>query len=430
MFGRLKKHFKKDQLILFVTGFAASMLMAALFIAHPAFLRFLDYKLYDQFLQKHHSSNATNIPVVIDIDEKSLAELGQWPWPRYRVAMLLKYIQAYGAASIATDIIFVEPDRTSPAVLQRQLKKEMKIDIKIEGLPPALTDNDKLLAHNIKTGPFVLGLDFITESLLGEAELVEKTGDCFVKPAKVAVLAPKGAPSPHKVLFKAEEAICPLPDLAMAAPKTGFITIAPDQDSVYRRVPLLFSWNEKFYPSLALSALMQATGMKSMVLKMSNIGVESVRLGKTVIPTDKRGRMLINYRGPMKTFEYISAADILNKKLKPGALRGKIAFIGTSAAGLKDIRATPLDPGYPGVEAHATIVDNIISKQFLNIPDWAKGVEFATMLLLGLITTLLLMWARAAWLVLPLLGMGYAVWFGSVYLYTDYRYYISPLYSS
>ncbi len=81
------------------------MLMAALFIAHPAFLRFLDYKLYDQFLQKHHSSNATNIPVVIDIDEKSLAELGQWPWPRYRVAMLLKYIQAYGAASVATDII-------------------------------------------------------------------------------------------------------------------------------------------------------------------------------------------------------------------------------------------------------------------------------------------------------------------------------------
>lgn len=177
-----------------------------------------------------------------------------------------------------------------------------------------------------------------------------------------------------------------------------------------------------------MAALMQATGIKSIVLKMSTAGVESIRLGKTVIPTDKRGRMLINYRGKMKTFQYISASDVLNKKLPAGALRGKIAFIGTSASGLKDIRATPLDPGYPGVEAHATIVDNILSKEFLNIPDWAKGLEFSVMLMAGLITTLLLMWSPAAWLIAPLLGIGYAMWYGSVTLYEEQKYYISPLY--
>jgi len=429
MIGFLKKAFKKDQLILLAVGLATSGLMVILFITQPAILRLLDYKLYDEFLKSYHSDNATSIPVVIDIDEKSLAEMGQFPWPRYRMAMLLKYLQAYGAAAVATDIIFVEPDRTSPTVLQKQLKKEMNIDVKFEGIPASLIDNDILMAHNIKTGPFVLGIDFLTKAISKDNGVVSNTTDCFIKPAKVAILTEPGAPSPHDVMFKAEEAICPIPVLAMAAPRTGFITIAPDDDSVYRSVPLLFSWNNKFYPSLAMATLMQATGIKSIIVKMSSLGVESVRFGKTVIPTDKKGRMLINYRGKSKTFEYISAADVLNKKLPAGALRGKIAFIGTSAAGLKDIRATPLDPGYPGVEAHATIVDNILSKEFLQIPMWAKGVELMSMVGVGIITTFLLMWARANWLILPLLGIGCGMWFGSVHLYTEYKYYISPLYA-
>ena len=428
MIGFLKTIFKKDQLFLFATGLTASVLMVILFITHPPFLKLLDYKLYDQFLRQYHDANATDVPVVIDLDEKSLAELGQWPWPRYRVAMLLKYLQAYGASAIATDIVFAEPDRTSPIVLRQQLKKEMNIDIKIDGLPPALADNDKLLAHNLKSGPFVLGFDFRTEETPKEDGGHEST-DCFIKPINVTVKSMPGALSPHDILLKAKEAICPLPILSMATPRTGFITISPDLDSVYRRVPLLFSWNDKFYPSLALASIMQATGMKSMIITMTPIGVESVRLGPIVIPTDGRGRMLINFRGPMKTFRYISAVDVLNKKLKPGELQGKICFIGTSATGLKDIRATPLDPGYPGVEAHCTVVDNVLSKQFLTIPDWANGLELVLMVGMGLLTTILLMWAKAGWLILPLIGLGYGMWYGSVKMFTDYDYYISPLYA-
>jgi len=425
----IKRIFKKDQLILLGTGLAASVLMVSLFAAQPTFLTFLDYKLYGQFLRQYHDSNATDVPVVIDIDEKSLKELGQWPWPRYRVAMLLKYLQAYGASAVATDIIFAEPDRTSPDILQKQLKREMNIDIKIDGLPPALADNDLLLAQNLKTGPFVLGFDFKAGEVPQEGNSYGST-DCFIRPITVSVLTTSpDAPSPHDVLFKATDAICPLPVLATAVNRTGFITIAPDKDSVYRRVPLLFSWNGRFYPSLALAALMQATGLKSPVIKMGPGGVESFRFGNVVIPVDGRGRMLINYRGPMKTFRYISAVDVLNRKLKPGELMGKICFIGTSASGLKDIRATPLDPGYPGVEAHCTIVDNILSKQFLNTPNWAKELELLVMLAVGLITTLLLVWTRAAWLILPLLGLGWGMWYGSVKLFTVQHYYISPLYA-
>lgn len=429
MINFLKKAFKTDQLILLASGLTATGLMVILFTWQPQFLRFLDNKVYDQFLRTYHQPKATDIPVIIDIDEKSLADKGQYPWPRYRVAMLLKYLQAYGAAAVATDIIFIEPDKTSPSEIQKKLKKEMNVDIKIEGLPPALMDNDKLMAQNIKTGPFVLGMDFLTRALPIVDEQIRSSRSCFIKPAKVSVLSVPGAPSPHDVIFKAEEAICPLPILAMAAPRTGFITIAADEDSLYRKVPLLFSWNEKFYPSLALAALMQATGMKSLVVKMSPQGVESVRIGKTVIPTDKRGRMLINYRGPSKTFQYISAADVLNKKLKPGELQGRICFIGTSAAGLKDIRSTPLDPSFPGVEAHATIIDNIMSKQFLKIPDWAKGFEFLLMIVAGLLTTFLLMWAAAAWMAIPLIGMSVGMWWGAIYFFTKSQLYISPLYS-
>ncbi|QJB57638.1 adenylate/guanylate cyclase domain-containing protein [Pseudodesulfovibrio sp. zrk46] len=429
MLSFFKKAFKVDQLILLTVGIGASVLMAALFAIQPQFLRFLDNKLYDQYLSKYHSSNATDIPIIVDIDEKSLAEMGQWPWPRYRVAMLLKMLQAYGAASVATDIIFVEPDKTSPSILQKQWKKELKLDTKIEGLPESLRDNDKLLAHYLKTGPFVLGIDFLTQALSIEEGIAHQTRDCFIKPAKVAVLSVPGSPSPHDVLFKAEEAICPLPVLSMAAQRTGFITIAADEDSIYRKVPLLFSWNDKYYPSLALAALMQATGIKSVVVKMSTSGIESVRFGKIVIPTDHRGRMLINYRGPSKTFRYISASDILNKRLLPGELQGKIAFIGTSAAGLKDIRAMPLDPSYPGVEAHATIIDNIWSKDFISKPDWATGVEFIAMLSIGLATTFLLMWAKALWMIIPLIVASAGMWYGSTELYTEHKLYISPLYS-
>ncbi|WP_419787993.1 CHASE2 domain-containing protein [Pseudodesulfovibrio sp.] len=428
MINFIKKKFKKDQVILLATGMAATVLMVILFAARPSFFSFLDYKIYDQFVQSYHESNATDIPVVIDLDEKSLRELGQWPWPRYRVAMLLKYLQAYGASAVATDIIFVEPDRTSPDILRQQLKKEMKVDIQINNLPPALADNDLLLAQNLKTGPFVLGFDFQTTEIQKDKSAPHGTTDCFIRPLGVTVLTSEGAPSPHDVLYKATDAVCPLPILATAVRHTGFITIAPDKDSVYRRVPLLFSWNDKFYPSLALATIMQATGLKSPVIKMGVDGVESFRLGKTVIPVDGRGRMLINYRGPMKTFRYISAVDVLNRKLKPEELRGKICFIGASASGLKDIRATPLDPGYPGVEAHCTIVDNILSGQFISSPSWARQLELFTMLCVGLITTLLLIWTRAAWLILPMIGLGWGMWFGSVKMFTVKHYYISPLY--
>ncbi|MBG0789587.1 MAG: adenylate/guanylate cyclase domain-containing protein [Desulfovibrionaceae bacterium] len=428
MFASLKKAFKKDQLILLGSGLTITLLMTVLFISQPQFLNLLELKIYDSYLKHYHTPAATEVPVIIDLDEKSLEEFGQWPWPRYRVAILMKYLQAYGAMAVVSDIIFAEPDRTSPVAIKADMKRELKVDIDFAGLHDSLMDYDKLLAHNLKAGPFVLGIDFVAGTGLIRAKDA-KPHESDLPYAKVAVLAPPGSMPPEKALLSSDDMIGPTRTLAEARPRVGFITITPDEDSVYRRVPLLYSWRDRMYPSLALAALIQAMGEENMILKLSSLGVEAVRFNGVVIPTDKRGRMLINYRGPSRTFQYISASDILNKRLPQGALQGRIAFIGTTVAGLKDIRPIPLDPSYPGVEAHATIVDNILSQQFLSIPDWAKGLEFLGMVAAGLTTTLLLMWARASWLALPLIGLGCAMWYGSVLLYEKNHYFLSPLYS-
>lgn len=422
MLELLKRIFKKDQLILLGAGISVAAIMSVLYISQPKFLYLLNLKIYDNYLRQYHQPPATNVPVIIDLDEKSLSELGQWPWPRYRVALLLKYLTSYGAVAVASDIIFSEPDRTSPQIMQADVKRELHIDMRFEGLPRDLMDYDELLAHNLTGGPYVLGFDFSRDKAVAEH-------DCRVRPAKVAVLSPPGAPSPHDCLPKGKQLVCPIPILAEAAPKCGFITINPDPDSVYRRVPVLYSYNGHFYPSLPLATLMLASGEQNLIIKMSPVGIESIKLNDMVIPTDAGGQMLINYRGPMRTFEYISASDVLARTLPPGCLRGKIAFIGTSASGLKDIRATPLDPSFPGVEAHATLLDNILSDQVLSVPDWAPGLEFLGILLGGLVTTFLLVWTRASWIILPVLGMGGAMWYGAVFFYKEQNYFISPMYS-
>ena len=423
MFDRLKRHFKKDQLIILLAGFGCTLLLAVLFIFRPAFLNLLDHKIYDLLLTRSKQQTPSDMPLIVDIDEKSLAEYGQWPWPRYRVALLLAKIRAAGALSVGLDILFAEPDRTSPLVLQRQMKRELQVDITFQGLPQGLEDNDQVLAGVLASGPFVLGYNF-THMVTGA-----QGPECAVKPGHVAVLAGPDALKPEQCLHKAQEMICPYPLLAGAAPACGFFTTASDEDGVLRRVPLLVTWQGQIYPSLALATLMQAAGIKNAVLKLGPRGAESLRLGPTIIPVNSLGEMLVKYRGKAGVYPYVSAADVLDDRLPPEAFQNKIVFVGTSAAGLKDLRATPFDPVYPGVETHATLVDNILSKDFMSMPDWTPGVEFLAMLLAGILTTLLLTWARAIWMILPLVGMALGLWYGAVYSFETLRIYLSPLFS-
>ncbi|GKT29980.1 adenylate/guanylate cyclase domain-containing protein, partial [Aduncisulcus paluster] len=171
----------------------------------------------------------------------------------------------------------------------------------------------------------------------------------------------------------------------------------------------------KQYPSLALATLMKAMGRKNIIAKTSPIGIESIRVGKTTIPVDAKGQMLVRYRGGMEEFPYYSAMDILSGK------------VGEKNSRVKSV--TPFASDYPGVEVHATIVDNILTRDFLLKPDWVPGLELLLVLAAGIISMILLTWSRSMWMILPIAVMGAGIVYGSLHVFREYNAYLTPMYA-
>ncbi len=403
------------------SGIALTLCMLLFYIWNPLLLRGLVYKVYDELLIQTHTHETTGIPVIVDIDERSLQKYGQWPWPRYRVAMLLAMLQRYGAAAVGLDTVFSEEDRTSPRVLRQTLAQDLKVNFNFSGIPDALADNDSLLAENLRRGPFVLGYHFNFEHS-GVAQ-----HPCILHPVKPVILTAPGAPDPANALYDAPEAVCNLPVLGSAAPSSGFFTTVPDLDGMLRRTPLIIHYKDAIYPSLALSMLMQASGDSQIVLKMKEGGVESIRYGGRVIPLDRRGRMLLKYRGKGGSFRYISATDVLEGTLPANELQGKLVLVGTSAAGLKDLRAQPFDPVFPGVEAHATVIDTILKGDFISRPWMARIVEFNTVLLVGVVSTIILSLTGAVPALMACILMGGGLMYGAQWFFAVKGMFFSPL---
>jgi len=425
--GHLKGFFMRraSQGMLVVTGLLFTLAMAVLFVFQPFFLRLIDLKVYDTMFRSTYSDQISEGVVIVDLDEESLAEFGQWPWPRYRVALLLEKIRRAGPLSIGLDMVFAEEDRTSPRIIRGQLEKELGVFIDFTGLPAGLEDNDAILAGILEKGPFALGYYFDPQvSASGPAD--NMSDSATLDSLQIAVLGGKKAQPLDRSLFKASRIINNIPILSAAASGSGFMNVAPDSDGIIRRVPLIMHYNGDVYPSLALSVMLNALDSKQTVIRTNSQGVESLRLGGLTIPLDSRGQMLLNYRGPSRTVKYISAGDILQDALEPGLLSGKIVFLGTSSAGLKDIRTTPIDPVYPGVEAQATVVDNILSGDFLSRPAWASGLELSLVVLMGLVTTFFMVLLGALWVIAPLALSGLGIWFGALHLLESNGLYISP----
>ena len=414
-----------DRWFVYLTGLCLSIIVLVLFIKQPKFIDFFNSKIYDLILRQTHSQDTSGIPIIVDIDEKSLKEYGQWPWPRYRVALLIAKIRQAGALSVGMDILFAEPDRTSPLVLKSQLKKDLKVDIDFVGMPEALMDNDQVLSGVLSQGPYVLGYYFNFNEIKGDEE-------CILHPVNTSIIYPSHLEGnkDKPVIFDAPSVTCPIKILSEKAVASGFFNIQPDIDGILRSAPLVMSHKGKYYPSLPLAALMQATGLDSIIIKAAQQGAESIKFGKTIIPLSKGGQMLINFRGGQKTFKYISAGDILSDRVPADIFDGKITLIGTSAAGLLDIRSTPLAEYFPGVEVHATIIDNILKQDFLSRPpDYMIAVEAFVIILAGLLTTLLLAWSRAVWSFVPVLFTAIGLWYGTVYYFTHKGIFISPLFA-
>ena len=359
-----------------LSGLALTGLLSLGYLFPPGVFHSLDLKIYDVLLRSR-PGRPSEIPLVVDIDDASLSRLGQWPWPRNLIAGLLEKLKTAGAASIGLDIVFSEPDRTSPVQVQKDFDAGEIKGVDLDRVPLSVRDHDAGLAAVLGRGPYVLGYKFLF------APEVQIQSDVQLHPLNMIVLRATGAPEKNDPFVAAEAVHGNLPILARAVSRSGFINIVVDSDGVLRRTPLVIKRKGEYYPSLALAAWLQARGLRQAVLTASARGAESLKLGDLEVPLDGNGNLLIRFRGRAKTQTFVAAADVLSGRVPPEVVRGRIVFLGSSALGLREFQPTPFDEAVPGVEIHATIVDNFASGDFLSRPSWIPGIELLLVLAVG-----------------------------------------------
>ncbi len=413
---------RKGRLIIFACGMLVSLATALSYVWPPPFLSFLNQKTYDTLLIQAPRQDISPLPLIVELDDQSLAAHGQWPWPRYRLAQLLDQLRQLGAAVIALDIVLPEADRSSLKVLRQDLERDLGHKLEVQGLDPAREDNDEILAQTLAQGPFVLGYKFTYA-----APPAGQAGPCRLHPVN-AVFAnlPPGRRGTD-LFFQAQGAVCSLERLSAAVKRSGFFDVGLDRDGILRRAPLIIARQGKLHPSLALAAYLQLKGLNQVMVLASPAGPERLRLRDLEIPLDRQGNLLINYRDPARRFPSFSAAQVLAGQVEAAQVKGRAVFVGVTATGLKDVRATPLEGTFPGVAVHATILDNLLRADFLEEPAWAQGLELALTLGLGLAAAAVLAWLNAAWGAALLLGGAASLWGAANFLMQTQGLFISPL---
>lgn len=393
--------------------------MLFLYVAQPGFVRHLDAKAYDMLLPLAKRGHISPIPVIIDIDEPSLAKYGQWPWSRPLLARLIDTLSARGTAAIGLDILLAEPDRSSPRRLQSDVKRDMGLELTLGGMPEALMDYDSLFSEILRELPVVLG---------AFAQFGGELAADAPRPAGLKLFLHEQAGSRpfEQRLLSIPGALFPLPELWKSAP-VAFLNMAPDVDGLVRRIPLLFALHKEVYPTLALRTLMLAMDTNSLVLGVAEDGLEYVRVANCTIPVSPEGNVLVPFQGKRKTYPYISAKDVLEGTVTHDALEGRIAFVGTSAAGLMDLRAMPFDRVYPGVEVHAALLDAMLSGQFIIVPSWTPGLQVLIILFCGAVAALAFGFARP-FVYLPVAVVLLAGIVGAASALFLQGYFVSPLY--
>jgi adenylate cyclase len=341
--------------------------IAALRIADPAPIEEFRVRTFDTF-QVIDPRVKTAKPVrIVNIDEKSLAQFGQWPWPRTRVADLITNLTRLGAVVIAFDIMFAEPDRLNPAAAAdtiRNLDDETRTRLR------ALPSNDDILADALRQSRVVLGetgLPYVVAELDKELPL---TG-----------LAMLGE-DPQRFMLKFPGLLRSTPVLEAAAGGRGLLTIWTERDGIVRRVPVIMQAQGVTMPSLSFEMLRVATGSDTIFIKSNEAGISSVAVKGFAVPTDRNGQLWVHFAHYDPSI-YVSAADVLDGKVEADAIAGKLVLIGTSAAGLLDVKTTPISPVMPGVEIHAQVLEAALTGQLLSQPPWGPLAEFLSAMILG-----------------------------------------------
>lgn len=394
----LKKRFPRIMLgVVLCIVFA---MQAGSFISIPLLDR-LDGILYDSKVRLNAVNTVDPRIIIVDIDEKSLQERekggeGRWPWPRDRLALLVnRLFNDYEVALTGFDVIFSERDESSGIRTINELaKKQLKDNASFQAQYPriqAALNYDAQFAESIKDKAVILGFSFLSSgdsTKKGELPVTELT----TQEIPITLVSP----------MKRDGYTANLSLLQSSAADGGHINPIVDPDGIIRRIPMLIQYGDRYYESLGLATARNLLGSLPIkpLLDGNSRGLgdlEILDVGGALLPVDPELASYIPYRGPYKSFEYISASDVLNKSIPKDKLEGKIVLIGTTAPGLLDLRATPMGNLYPGVEIHANVIAGILDGTIKQAPLWTQAANLLLVTLLGFGLALLLPFLSPLW---------------------------------
>jgi adenylate cyclase len=344
---------------------------AALRVLDPAPIEELRVRTFDSFQRIDPRVKTIRPVTIVDIDEKSLADprLGQWPWPRTRIADIITNLTRLGAVVIAFDAVFSEPDRLNPDIAAdtfRDLDEATREKLR------ALPSNDRILADAIRQSRVVLG----------ESGGPDVRAD-LDKNLPVTGFAMRGE-DPLRFMYQFAGLLRNVQVLEDAAAGRGLFTIRPERDGIVRRVPMIMIAQGVTMPSLTFEMLRVASGSGTILIKADEAGIQSVGVQGFQIPTDLNGQLWVHYSRRDPSI-YVPAVDVLDGRVPPEKIAGKLVLIGTSSTGLNDIKTTPVSPAMPGVEIHAQVLESALTGAVVAQPNYAIALEFFAALLLGLL---------------------------------------------
>ncbi|WIM05463.1 MAG: adenylate/guanylate cyclase domain-containing protein [Candidatus Nitricoxidivorans perseverans] len=388
----------KQHLVRYALGLAVLLLLLghAAYFYQIGFINRLDAILYDARVRLTMPGGVDERVVIVDIDEKSLAEIGRWPWGRDRMATLVDKLFGHGIALVGFDVVFAEPDGSSglgtlEALAAKQLKDNEAFHAALGELRPRL-DYDARFAEAIKGRPAILGYYLSNRAEgAGSGALPDP-----VLPA--GTFQGRNIAFTHWTSYGAN-----LPEFQKNAAGAGHFNPLVDFDGISRRVPMLAEHGGKYYESLSLAMVRALLGFPKVVPGYPEERFFSSKIygdmewldlpterGTLRIPVDENAATLIPYRGPQGSFPYIPAADVLANRVKPEQLKNRIALVGTTAPGLMDLRATPVAAAYPGVEIHANLIAGILDAAVKHRPSYMLGADVVQLLLAGAVMVFLL----------------------------------------
>lgn len=399
--------------LIWLSGLAALIAVLALSLSPVSPFFRLQVQVFDTYQRLAPRPYGGTPITIVDIDEAALAELGQWPWPRSVLAGITDRLGALGAAAIGFDVVFSEPDRTSPALLLESYN--LADMVRDNGVDLEALDNDRKFAEAIGRNATVIGLHLSPD----------KEGS---PPQTKAGLSYAGD-NPNEYLREFGGATANLPEFDAAALGIGALNYIPELDGVVRRVPLLTKSGDRLLPSLSVETLRVAQGASSLLVRSTGASGEvdtglpamvAMRIGNFTFPANADGSVWVYYTdgsGP----NVVSAHELTKPQIDPAIadkVAGHIILVGSSAQGLRDQRATPMSPSVPGVTIHSEIIDQIVSGVSLSRPDWALGLERIATLLLGLLAIAVIPFlpvaANVLWALLLSIGAVFACWYAFV----------------